>query len=296
MQLTIISGRSGSGKSTALHLLEDIDYFCVDNLPVGLIPALASQTQARYARDGVTDDIKIAIGIDARNVGSDLSNFPSLLEKIPHDIAVTIVFLDANDDTLIKRFSETRRKHPLSNERVTLSEALAIESQRLDSIASMADLSIDTTSLNQHQLRELIRDRVGKYAGRGLALLIQSFGFKRSIPIDSDIVFDARCLPNPYWQPELRELTGRDTAIQQFLGAHEQVRRMVEDIRSFLDNWLPCYRSDNRSYLTVSIGCTGGRHRSVYIAEKLYAHFNGGDIDVQVRHRELAAAAGAATT
>ncbi|MGB5325520.1 MAG: RNase adapter RapZ [Pseudomonadales bacterium] len=288
MLLTIISGRSGSGKSTALNQLEDIGYYCVDNLPVGLIPALASHTQARYQREGPTDDLKIAIGIDARNIGSDLSHFPSLLEKIPHDISVTIVFLDANNDTLIKRFSETRRKHPLSSARVSLSEALAIESTRLDGIASMADLCVDTTSLNQHQLRELIRQRVGNYTGKGLALLFQSFGFKRSIPIDSDIVYDARCLPNPYWQIELRDLTGKDLAIQQFLRAHPEVQRMVDDIREYLERWLPCYRSDNRSYLTVSIGCTGGRHRSVYLAEQLYAHFRTSDGEVQVRHRELA--------
>ncbi|NNC54153.1 MAG: RNase adapter RapZ, partial [Pseudomonadales bacterium] len=279
--------RSGSGKSTALNLLEDIGYYCVDNLPVGLIPALASHAQARYAVSRSTDNIKIAIGIDARNIGTDLANFPALLEKIPSDISVSIVFLDANDDTLIKRFSETRRKHPLSSQQLSLPKALSIESQRLESIAAMADLSVDTTSLNQHQLRELIKRRVGTHKGEGLALMFQSFGFKRSIPIDSDIVYDARCLPNPYWQMELRELTGKDLAIQQYLEAHENVRRMVADIQGYLENWLPCYQSDNRSYLTVSIGCTGGRHRSVYIAEKLYAHFQTNHGNVQLHHREL---------
>ncbi|MBT8139648.1 MAG: RNase adapter RapZ [Gammaproteobacteria bacterium] len=287
MQLTIISGRSGSGKSTALNLLEDIGYYCVDNLPVGLIPALASHAQARYESDGSTEKFKIAIGIDARNIGTDLSRFPTLLEKIPEDIAVTIVFLDANDDTLIKRFSETRRKHPLSSEKVSLPKALSIESDHLESIAAMSDLSVDTTSLNQHQLRELIKRRVGSHKGEGLALMFQSFGFKRSIPIDSDIVYDARCLPNPYWQMALRDLTGKDIAIQQFLEAHENVQRMVADIQTYLDNWLPCYQSDNRSYLTVSIGCTGGRHRSVYIVEKLYTRFKKSHGNVQLHHREL---------
>lgn len=287
MKLIIISGRSGSGKSTALNTLEDMGYYCVDNLPVGLMPALASHAQARHQHAPNTQNMKLAIGIDARNIGSDLSQFPALLEKIPGDFDINVVFLDAKDDTLIKRFSETRRKHPLSNENVSLPEALAVESQRLDSIASMADLSIDTTTMNLHQLRELIEQRIGETSGKGLSVMFQSFGFKSNIPIDSDLVFDVRCLPNPYWQMELRELTGKDTAIQQFLHGHVDVRSMVDDIQNYLDTWLPRFRAGNRSYLTVSIGCTGGRHRSVYIAEQLFKYFQEHLAEVQVRHREL---------
>ena len=287
MKLIIISGRSGSGKSTALNMLEDIGYYCVDNLPVGLMPALVSHAQANYQQSGDAERMKIAIGIDARNIGTDLSRFPALLEKIPEDFKVNIIFLDANDDTLIKRFSETRRKHPLSNASVSLPEALAIESQRLESIASMADLSIDTATMNLHQLRELVKQRIGEKQGTGLSVMFQSFGFKGSIPIDSDLVFDVRCLPNPYWQMELRKLTGKDQAIKQFLEAHNNVTQMVNDIRSYLDTWLPCFQAGNRSYLTVSIGCTGGRHRSVYIAEHLFQHFTKSFGEVQVRHREL---------
>lgn len=287
MKLLIVSGRSGSGKSTALNLLEDIGYYCVDNLPVGLMPALASHAQANYQRDGAIDQVKIAVGIDARNIGTDLSHFPALLKKIPADFNVNIIFLDASDDTLIKRFSETRRKHPLSNSDVSLPEALAIESQRLDGIAAMADLSIDTATLNLHQLRELLKQRVGAKSGQGLSVMFQSFGFKSSIPIDSDLVFDVRCLPNPYWKMELRALTGKDQAIQQYLEAHSEVAQMVNDIKGYLDTWLPHFSAGNRSYLTVSIGCTGGRHRSVYIVEKLFAHFSDAYTDAQMRHREL---------
>lgn len=287
MKLVIISGRSGSGKSTALHMLEDIGYYCVDNLPAGLMPAMARHAQTSSQQSDISDNAKIAIGIDARNIAFDLAQFPDLIEKIPSDIDINIIYLDASDDTLITRFSETRRKHPLSNTEVSLPEALAAESQRLDNISVMADLSVDTSTMNLHQLRKLIRERVGEKSSAGLSLMFQSFGFKQNIPIDSDLVFDVRCLPNPYWQPELRELTGKDSGIEAFLSAHDDVSKMVDDIRLYLDNWLPNFQSSNRSYLTVSIGCTGGRHRSVYIVEQLFAHFKDSYNDVQLRHREL---------
>lgn len=291
MRLVIISGRSGSGKSTALHMLEDLGYYCVDNLPAGLMPALATHAQSdpQFSNKNGESSLKkhIAIGIDARNIAADLSQFSNLLEKVPEDIDVDVVFLDANDTTLIKRFSETRRKHPLSNKDISLSEALATESSQLDSIAAMADLSIDTSEMNLHQLRQLIRERVVKKVDSGLSLMFQSFGFKGKIPIDSDLVYDVRCLPNPYWKVELRELTGKDTDIQNFLKSHSEVSQMIADIKEFLVNWLPHYESSNRSYLTISIGCTGGKHRSVFIAEELFKHFNGSQNDVQVRHREL---------
>jgi len=289
MKLVIISGRSGSGKSTALHMLEDLGYYCVDNLPVGLLPEFArhAQSNAETSAGTVTSAQHTAIGIDARNIGADLLLFPSLLEQIPANVEVNIIYLDASDDTLIKRFSETRRKHPLTNNKVSLPEALLEEASRLDAIASMADLSIDTSALNLHQLRELIRERVGQKAAPDIAIMFQSFGFKSNIPIDSDLVFDVRCLPNPYWDLSLRKHTGQDTAIAQFLESHDDVKQMISDIGNYLCNWLPRFEANNRSYLTVSIGCTGGKHRSVYIAEELFSEFNNKYNNVQVRHREL---------
>lgn len=294
MRLVIISGRSGSGKSTALNMLEDLGYYCVDNLPAGLMPDFASQAALELNASAVPENaptpghIKhIAIGIDARNLASNLEQFPNLVRQIPEDIKVNIVFLDANDATLIKRFSETRRKHPLSNSMVSLSEALAVESHRLENIAAMADLNVDTSDMNLHQLRQLIRDRVVSKSEVGLSLMFQSFGFKGHLPIDSDFVFDVRCLPNPYWQVELRDYSGKDKPIQEYLGKHSEVTQMLEDIKTFIANWLPYFESGNRSYLTVSIGCTGGKHRSVYLAERLREYFSKILKDVQVRHREL---------
>lgn len=289
MKLVIISGRSGSGKSTALHMLEDLGYYCVDNLPAGLMPGFATHALDNNSITHSSDhsEQKVAIGIDARNIATDLSRFPALLEKIPVEIDVNIIYLDANNDTLIKRFSETRRKHPLTNNDVSLPEAIIEESNRLNSIASMADLSIDTSTMNLHQLREFIRERIGQNNTPDLALMFQSFGFKGNIPIDSDLVFDVRCLPNPYWQLSLRELTGQHPDIQKFLEEHNDVKEMVADIKTYLQNWLPRFQANNRSYLTVSIGCTGGKHRSVYIAEALLNHFKNDFSNLQVRHREL---------
>ncbi len=286
MKLIVISGRSGSGKSTALKVLEDIGYFCVDNIPVGLLPELAKHAMKRLT-EKPDEPRHVAVGIDARNTISDLLSFPVLLKEIPKEINVDIIFVDANDDILIKRFSETRRKHPLTNDEVSLPEALAIESKQLAAIAAMADLSIDSSFLNIHQLRSTVRERVGTKNNVNLSVLIQSFGYKGSIPIDSDFVFDVRCLPNPYWNTELREYSGRDPVIQQFLGANEDVKKMIEDIKHFLDQWLPKFQEDNRSYLTVSIGCTGGKHRSVFIAEQLYQYLSPKYEDIKVRHREL---------
>jgi UPF0042 nucleotide-binding protein len=289
MKLVIISGRSGSGKSTALHMLEDLGYYCVDNLPVGLLPEFARHAQANAEKNARSDNSAqlTAIGIDARNIGADLSRFPTLLEQIPANIKVNIIYLDANSDTLIRRFSETRRKHPLTSNSISLPEALLEEANRLDAIASMADLSIDTSAMNLHQLRELIRERVGQNFSTDIAIMFQSFGFKSNIPIDSDLVFDVRCLPNPYWDLSLRNMTGKDASIADFLESHDDVKEMSSDIATYLQNWLPRFEANNRSYLTVSIGCTGGKHRSVYIAEKLFLRFKDNYNNVQVRHREL---------
>ncbi len=288
MKLIIISGRSGSGKSTALHMLEDVGFYCIDNLPAGLLPELASQTLAHTTNaNSPESNAKIAVSIDARNDPGDLSRFPTLIGKIPSAINTSIIYLDANNDILIRRFSETRRKHPLSNKSVSLKEAIESEAVLLDAIASMADLSIDTSNMNLHELRELIRNRVGEKSQSGMSLLFQSFGFKGNVPIDSDFVFDVRCLANPYWEITLRPLTGLDQAVVKFLRSHDDVNNMIEDIIHYLERWLPKFNAANRSYTTVAIGCTGGQHRSVYVANALYTHFENQFNDVQIRHREM---------
>ena len=286
MKLVIISGRSGSGKSSALNMLEDLDFYCIDNLPAGLLPALAKQAiDADHHADH--SNVKIAVSIDARNIPTELSRFPQLIAEIPDEVDTNIIYLDANNSTLIKRFSETRRKHPLSNEHMSLKEAIETESLLLDSISAMADLSIDSSTLSLHELRQLIGDRVGGKLSSDMSLLFQSFGFKRNIPIDSDLVFDVRCLPNPYWNTELREFTGQDQPVIDFLKGNDDVQAMIADITQYLENWLPKFRDAKRSYTTVSIGCTGGKHRSVFIAEALHKHFSEPNNVVQVRHREF---------
>jgi UPF0042 nucleotide-binding protein len=280
IKLLIISGVSGSGKSIALHALEDQGYYCIDNLPIDLLPAFAQKM--RWS----ANQIHAAIGIDARNLSQELKQFPQILEKIESAGAYChIIFLDASDATLLKRFSETRRKHPLSN--VPLIEAIHLERELLEAIAEEADLRIDTTCTTVHQLRDLISERVGDGARTGMSLLFQSFGYKHGIPLDADFVFDVRCLPNPHWEPHLRLLSGRDQEVISYLERHETVAQMRQDLIIFLKYWLQQFRNTNRSYLTVAIGCTGGQHRSVYLAEQLTAHFHSIHNQVLCRHREL---------
>jgi UPF0042 nucleotide-binding protein len=286
MKLVVISGRSGSGKSTALNMLEDLGFYCIDNLPAGLLPALAKQAIDADSNPENSNE-KIAVSIDARNIPTELSRFPQLVKEIPAEVDTNIIYLDANNNTLIKRFSETRRKHPISNEHMSLKEAIETESLLLEGIAAMADLSIDSSTMTLHELRQLISDRVGGKSSSEMSLMFQSFGFKRNIPIDSDIVFDVRCLPNPYWKVELRAFTGLDQPVIDFLNSHDDVQAMIADITQYLENWLPRFRDAKRSYTTVSIGCTGGQHRSVFIAEALHRHFSNADNIVQVRHREF---------
>ena len=284
MKLIIISGLSGSGKSIALNVLEDLQYYCIDNLPAAMLPALADQLQSSRH---MTHE-HIAVGIDARNMPADLAGFPEILEDLrARRLEVQIFFLEADNPTLIKRFSETRRRHPLSNEEVPLDEAIIQERSLLEAIAVEADLRIDTSRTNVHQLRELIRSRVRDGNGVQLSLLFESFGFKQGIPVDADFVFDVRCIPNPHWQPDLRRLTGRDPAVAEFLEQHADAVRMFEDIRDFLQNWIPRFEADNRSYMTVAVGCTGGQHRSVYMVEKLADWFREQRPGILLRHREL---------
>ncbi|MEZ5525204.1 MAG: RNase adapter RapZ [Pseudomonadales bacterium] len=284
MKLVIISGRSGSGKSTALNVLEDLGYYCIDNMPCGLLPALIGEMQHEdVARE------KIAISIDARNVPVNLERFPETINAIKKTgLDYTIVYLDAVDQTILSRFSATRRKHPLSNDSTSLEEAIKKETALLDPIITLADLKIDTSNLSLHQLRDIVKQQVGQHTQATLALLFVSFGFKHGVPTDADLVFDVRCLPNPYWDPVLRKYNGQDQQIIQFLEKQPAVGEMFTDLRNYLDKWLPEFEANNRSYMTVAVGCTGGHHRSVYLAEKLAEHFAKSLENVQLRHRDLA--------
>lgn len=281
LRLIIISGRSGSGKSTALHVLEDMGYYCIDNLPLSLLPALVDG----IAESSSTD--KISVSVDARNISTDLQKFPQILQTLESkNLNRQIVYLDSASPALVKRFSETRRKHPLSNQQRGLREALEYEKKLLEPIAILADLNIDTTSLTLHQLRDLIRSRVAQQPF-GLALLFESFAYKNGVPVDADLVFDVRCLPNPHWKDSLRSQTGLDRDVIEFLLSQPDCVSMYEDILSYLETWLPKFEQNNRSYITIALGCTGGQHRSVFLSQKLYQHFSNRWRSVQVQHREL---------
>ena len=276
MQLVLISGLSGSGKSIALNVFEDAGYYCVDNLPAPLMPQLVQHLR------GENID-RVAVAVDMRG-GIGIIALPQQLQDLrASDIDLRFVFLDASDEVLIQRFSETRRRHPLSRDDITLAEAIAQEREALAAIAALGH-RIDTSKLLPNALRGFIKDFAALDAKAGLTLLFESFGFKNGLPLDADLVFDVRCLPNPHYDPRLRPLTGRDPAVVQFLESQPEVARMAEDIRRFVADWLPAYVSDSRAYLTVAIGCTGGQHRSVYLAELLAARF-GETAQVLVRHR-----------
>jgi UPF0042 nucleotide-binding protein len=280
MQLLLLTGMSGSGKSIALNALEDLGYYCVDNLPAKLLPEVAG-----YLRD--SGYAHVAISVDVRSVQS-LPLLPQHMLVLRHSgIEVQLIYLEASTDTLVKRYSETRRRHPLSDGELTLPESIARERELLAEIAALAH-HIDTSDLRPAQLRAWIRDFVN-IERAGLTLLFQSFAFKNGLPLDADMVFDVRSLPNPFYDPKLRPLNGRDPPVIEFLQSEASVRLMLSDIRGFLENWLPSFVRDNRSYLTVAIGCTGGQHRSVYLVEELARHF-APQIKVLVRHRELAEA------
>lgn len=281
MKLVIISGRSGSGKSTALKVLEDIGFYCIDNLPAALLPALINEYKSEPNK-------QLATCIDARNNLEEIASISETLSELPKSLSVEVIYLDATNSVLIKRFSETRRKHPLSTPEVSLQSAIDQEKIILDPIAHLADLHINTNQMNVHDLRGLIKKRLAQDKHeQSMALLFTSFGFKHGIPVDADMVFDVRCLPNPHWEPLLRELTGLDTDCQTFLSAQDDVKAMLNDISDYLEKWLPKFIEANRSYLTVAIGCTGGQHRSVFLAEALIKHFSVNQTNCQVHHREL---------
>lgn len=283
MKLIIVSGRSGSGKSTALHQLEDLGYYCVDNLPAGLLPALTEQLEgAQYQ-----DFLGVAVCIDARNSEQDLIQLIDVIDNLPDTIHCEVIYLDAADPILATRFSETRRPHPLRDECQSLAEAIEREALLLDGLSSQATLSIDTSKLNLYDLRATISQRVGVESPTGLSLLIESFGFKKGLPADADLVFDARHLPNPHWVPELRSLTGEDQAVANFLQSQPETCAYIDDISAFLLKWLPAYARSQRSYVSVAIGCTGGQHRSVYIANQVFLAVSEQHDAAQLRHREL---------
>ncbi|MEN9501158.1 MAG: RNase adapter RapZ [Pseudomonadota bacterium] len=283
MHVVIISGMSGAGKSFALHTLEDSGYYCIDNLPSQLLEALLGTPQ-------IARQTHLAIGIDIRGGRDSINDIPAIIGRIRQRLPKTeLVYLYAEHEVLRKRFNETRRRHPLANEAQELDKAIALEATLMDTLASEADLRIDTSTTSIYELGRMLRARICQTEPNSLSLMIQSFGFKHEAPSDSDFLFDVRCLPNPYWVPDLRTLTGRDAGIIEWLEQHDNVNQMYTDIRNFLDRWLPNKDSDcQRAYLTVSIGCTGGRHRSVYITERLYQHFREKlGHHVIIRHREL---------
>jgi UPF0042 nucleotide-binding protein len=278
MQLFLISGLSGSGKSVALKALEDNGYYCVDNLPAELLPTLMGNLRQ-------TGHTRVAVSIDVRSGGS-VRQLPQHVAQLKQQgVDVHLLFLDAQTETLVKRFSETRRRHPLSDDRLTLPECVQRERDLLAEIGSVGH-HIDTSEVGANTLRAWVKDFIQLDRAR-LTLLFQSFGFKNGIPLDADLVFDVRCLPNPHYDPALRPLTGRDPAVVEYLEHQPAAQKMYGDIRNFVQEWLPCYLADNRSYLTVAIGCTGGQHRSVYFAERLARHFAATQQQVLVRHREL---------
>lgn len=283
MHLIIVSGLSGSGKSTALHVLEDVGFNCIDNLPVSLLPALVAQIQIHKDANQC-----FAIGIDIRNAWQDLSIFPPMIETLKEaHLPFRVLFLDAQTPVLIQRFSETRRKHPLSDKHTNLEEAITAEQKLLEPIRDAADQILDTSHLNLHELRDLVKERVVGRHESTMAIQFESFGFKHGIPINADMVYDTRCLPNPHWKPLLRPLTGQDAEVIQFLEEQVAVEEMYQDIMHYLTRWLPRYQANNRSYISIAIGCTGGQHRSVYLAERLQKHFYQFYSDVQVRHRDI---------
>lgn len=282
MQIVVVSGMSGAGKSSALDILEDAGYYCIDNLPSQLLEALLLTPQ-------IAKQPQLAIGIDIRGGQSSLEDIPETLTRIKTQHPQThLIYLYAATKILQKRFNETRRRHPLDDKKHQLDSAIQLESQLLSGLAKQADWRIDSSGISVYELGHLLRERLAIRSHQNFSLLFQSFGFKHEAPSDSDFIFDVRCLPNPYWAPELRPFTGLDTPIIEWLETHERVTAMKDQIAGFIENWLGDIRQSQRAYLTVSIGCTGGRHRSVYITEYLYQYFKRKlDAHVLVRHKEL---------
>jgi UPF0042 nucleotide-binding protein len=284
MRLIIVSGLSGSGKSVALHLLEDIDFYCVDNIPAALLKPFIAHT----VRGTAEIYPRTAVGLDARNRPNEIETIPALVAELRRSgISSEVLYLHASDEVLLKRYAETRRKHPLVTPEVSLRDAIHSERKLLEPITIAADLVIDTSNMSVHALRERIRERIDQRSDGRLALMFESFGYKHGIPGDADFVFDVRSLPNPYWEPSLRHLTGCDPEVIEFLAGHASVRAMIEALAEFLEARIGEFAQANRSYLTIAVGCTGGQHRSVYIAEQLAKRFRPRYPQVLSRHDSL---------
>ena len=285
LRLIVVSGLSGSGKSVALHVLEDLGYYCIDNLPAGLLLSAVDEVR----RGNGDSPQNLAVGVDARNRADDLDALPSLLQKLrSQGVETDVIFLHASDEILLKRYGESRRRHPLAQHGTQLRAAIESERAVLSEVQMSADLIIDTSQSSIYELADVIRSRVDRREKQSLSVLIESFGFKYGIPTDADFVFDLRSLPNPYWSLELRGLTGLDDEVQEFLDEQEKYGAMYEDIRQFLGRWVPHYKNANRGYLTIAIGCTGGQHRSVYMTEKLAAALREHHEPILTRHNSLA--------
>src|SRR5579872_4128104 len=284
MRIVVVSGLSGAGKSVALHMLEDLGFYCIDNIPAALLKPFISFTvrspEATYERT--------AIGLDARNTAAEIASVPQLIDELKRSgLQVEVVFLIAGEEELLRRFAETRRRHPLSRSDLALREAMALERSLLEPVVSAADLVIDTSRMGVHALRDIIHQRVEQRAAGRLSITFESFGYKDGIPGDADFVFDARALLNPYWEPGLRNLTGRDPEVVRFLETHTDVARLIGDIAGFMRARVPEFQASNRGYLTVAVGCTGGQHRSVYIVDRLAEVFAAEFPNVTARHSGL---------
>lgn len=281
LHVTIVSGQSGAGKSVALRVLEDLGYYCVDNLPVNLLDDFVASVRSSKQN--------VAVSIDIRNLPQDPTEVSTTLKNLKQSYDVNVLFLDADQSTLLKRYSETRRLHPLSmnKEKLSLEQAIQLEKDLLLNLKEEADLVLDSSNLSLHELSETVRIRVQGRDSKELVMVFESFGFKYGLPNDADYVFDVRFLPNPHWVPELRPLTGLDKPIIDFLSAEADVIELQSSIEGFIKKWLPLLEKNNRSYLTVAIGCTGGKHRSVYLTQQLGDHFKALGHQVQIRHTSL---------
>lgn len=283
-RLIIVSGLSGAGKSHVLNTLEDQGYYCIDNLPISLFNQMASL---------LTDPdsgfpYKVGVGIDARSPAAELASLPLSISRLRNKgVTIEIIFMEANKEVLTMRFSETRRKHPLSSDEISLTDAIDKEMEILSALSDIADLKVDTSFTTVHGLRELICERMVDRPEHTMSIQFVSFGYKHGAPHDADFLFDVRCLPNPHWEKHLRPFSGKDQAVIDFLRQHDIVNRMFNDIRTFVENWVPCFQNENRSYLCIGIGCTGGHHRSVYLVEQLSGYFKNQGMHVVIRHRDL---------
>lgn len=286
-RLVVVSGLSGAGKSVVLKALEDSGFYCVDNLPIGVLKSLSHFVSAQES----THYDMMAVGIDIRNTEEQVATLPHFLDSIEtidkEKFESELIFISASVDVLLKRYSETRRKHPLSTEDISLRSAIDLERKILDQISARADLRVDTSLYTVHELRRLVQTVIVKRNSELLSIQFQSFGYKRGVPRDADFVFDVRCLPNPYWRLELRDMTGSDEGVKLYLDSQKTALELVDDVCKFLDRWLSSFEKMNRMYLTIAFGCTGGRHRSVYVAEKVAAKFDKAGKNIKVFHRDV---------